>query len=144
MGWLPTALQGLFPFIAPLRRFEGRESSPARMLLATSTAALAASGLDATRLVACVSLRHSYAVGCGLHGRGEWGADGTPGLTGDTAGNAARVNARWPLACGLTVAYHGIIGFVTTSATPPTAHAVCLPPVSFRSHGGIFCASTCV
>ena len=47
------------------------------MLLASSITALAAPGLGATGLlayvsiVACVSLGHIYAMGCGLHGRGE-------------------------------------------------------------------------
>ena len=47
------------------------------MLLASSIATLAAPGLGATRLlaylsiVAYVPLRHSYAVGCGMRGRGE-------------------------------------------------------------------------
>ena len=108
------------------------------MLLASSIAALAAPGLGATRLLAYVSIRHIYAMGCGMRGRGERGTEGAPGLTGDTVGNAAPVNAKVPLVSDYTVAYHEEVSLVTTSATPPTAHAVCLPPVSFCSHGGFF------
>ena len=106
-------------------------------------AALAASGLGATRLVACVSLGHIYAMGCGLHGRGEWGADGAPGLTGDTAGNAARVNARLPLACGLTVAYHGN-WFCDHIGDASYSTRRVLAPCEFLLAWGHFFASTCV
>jgi len=100
------------------------------MLLASSIAALTALGLGATRLLAYVSIvpyvsiGHIYAMSCGLHGRGERGADGAPGSTRDTAGTAARVNARWPLACDYAMPYHDtgwsndLIGARLSNQTP--------------------------
>ena len=79
------------------------------MLLIASTAALTALGLGATHLLTHVSRGHIYAMGCGLHGRGERGTDGAPGPTRDTAGNAARGNARLPLACDYALPYHRFV-----------------------------------
>ena len=82
MGWRPTIPQGLFAFIALLRGFEGGEGSPVRPVLTSSAAVRAALGLGATRLWAYVSIvahvhtfahvsrGDSYAIGCGLQGRG--------------------------------------------------------------------------
>jgi hypothetical protein len=100
------------------------------MLLASPTAALAALGLGATRLLACVSIvsyvsiGHIYTMGCGMRGRGERGTDGAPGSTHDTAGRTALVKKQLPLACDYAMPYHitgwsnDLIGARLSNQTP--------------------------